>query len=100
MRIDTPESHASAIDPNPAAAPTLLPLQALGVLEPDESRAIDLHVDNGCSRCSRTLAAYAAVAAALADTMESRRPSDLTPHRIKRLVRHSARRIGDSAPAL
>jgi len=100
VSTDTPQSREPAIDPVPAAAHALLPLQALGALEPDESRTIDLHIDNGCSRCSRALATYASVAAALADTVARRDPSDLTPHRIKRLARHAARQVGDTAPAI
>ncbi len=81
-------------------AEELLPLYAIGATDPDESRSIGVHVENGCSRCCRELAALAVVAAALADTMPRRRPSDLARYRTKRMIRERVKGAGRRAPRL
>ncbi|MGH9868463.1 MAG: anti-sigma factor [Candidatus Polarisedimenticolia bacterium] len=68
----------------------LLPLHALGQLEPAEARDVRGHLDSGCPRCASEAAAFQETLAALPLALESAEPSPMAKARLMARVRKEA----------
>jgi anti-sigma-K factor RskA len=75
----------------------LLPAYALGALDGDELRELELHLAAGCAECERQLALWQEDLEALADSVEPIQPSETTRRRILKLAAGSPGSAGSRA---
>src|SRR5262245_27339487 len=77
----------------------LLPLHALGQLEPAEARGVREHLDAGCPRCASEAAAFQETLAALPLSLDAAEPSPMAKARLMARVRKEAPAPPPARPA-